>query len=204
MRKRALALVVTFAVAGCTATQAGTPTPTPGEGETTAPTSGESPTKTSTSIPPRPKSLKLDSIDPCALLTADQRGGLKVDTFRPQTNNTEQYRGAKECAFEISAQAPYYRYYATVVTTEGVEVWLAGDRNVDADLISVGDFAAVRYDLAGQGASAAPCTVAIDVAQGQQLQIRTTTSGKDFTQDEVCRMSEKAAGLALTTLKTLV
>ncbi|WP_344801049.1 DUF3558 domain-containing protein [Actinokineospora diospyrosa] len=190
-------------VAGCTATETGTPTTTVDGGETTAPNSSESPTKTSVSVPPRPKTLKLDSIDPCALLTADQRAGLKIDSFRPQTNSTEQYRGAKECAFEISAKAPYYRYYATLVTTEGVEVWLSGDRNVDAKLISIGDFAAVRYDLAGQGANAAPCTVAVDVAQDQQLLIRTSTSGKDFTQDEVCRMSEKAADLALTTLKTL-
>ncbi|GLW92300.1 hypothetical protein Aglo03_31160 [Actinokineospora globicatena] len=145
----------------------------------------------------------MDAVDPCALLTADQRGQLKVDSFRPQTNSTEIYRGAKECAFEVSAKAPYYRYYATLVTTEGIDAWLSGKRNVDAELVSVERYPAVQYDLAGQGANAAPCTTSVDVADGQQLQVRAATSGKDFSQDQVCEMSEQAAGLALTTLKTL-
>ncbi|WP_026423442.1 DUF3558 domain-containing protein [Actinokineospora inagensis] len=206
MGKRAvLALVIVIAsvVAGCTAREPGTPTSIQGtDSSQPSPTAGR-PDKTAVSIPPRPKSLKLDAVDPCALLTSGQQQDLKVDRHHAETSDVEIYHGAKECVFEVSAQAPYYRYYATLITTEGIDAWLTGKRNVDARLVSVGGFAAAEFTLAGQGKNAAPCTTALDVAQGQQLQVVMTSSGKDFTQDQVCQMSEQAAGQVLATLQTL-
>ncbi|MGQ0840346.1 DUF3558 family protein [Actinokineospora sp.] len=115
------------------------------------------------------------------------------------------YRGAKECVLNVSAQEPFYDYSATLVTTEGIELWLSGKRNVDAELASVGGFAAARYYLKGGGGPTSfECITAVDVAKGQQLQVRVAlTSRGAFTQDQICQMSEQAAGLALTTLQTL-
>ncbi|SES27574.1 Protein of unknown function [Actinokineospora terrae] len=160
-------------------------------------------TKPTAELPKRPRDLKLDAVDPCKLLATAQQDELKVNRVRPYSSTSETYKGAKGCAFEVTASS-FYDYDALLVTTEGVEAWLTEKRNVEVHPGSVQDYGAATYRLRGEGPNSAPCTTAIDVAQGQQLQVTTSTMGKDFTQDEVCRMSEKAAGLALTTLKTLV
>ncbi|RLK60382.1 uncharacterized protein DUF3558 [Actinokineospora cianjurensis] len=171
-------------------------------GETTTGSTGS--TEPSAKLPTRPRDLKLDVVEPCKLLTTPQLDQLKVERVHPWTYDQETYRGAKGCVFDVSEASRRYEYSVLLVTTEGVEAWLTGKRNVELKAIEVDGYGAARYRLSGDGPNSAPCTTTIDVAQGQQLQVTTSTMGKDFTQDEVCRMSEKAAGLALTTLKTLV
>ncbi|WP_285469601.1 DUF3558 domain-containing protein [Actinokineospora globicatena] len=205
-RRRARRRVVAFlllpaSVAACTTSEPGVPT-TSAEagGETTGPTSSTKPT---VALPARPRDLKLDAVDPCKLLTDPQLDQLKIKRVHPWTYDQETYRGAKGCVSDVSEESRRYEYSALLVTTEGVEAWLTGKRNVESEAVEVDDYGAARYRLTGDGPNSAPCTTALDVAQGQQLQVTTSTTGKDFSQDEVCRMSEKAANLVLTTLKTL-
>ncbi|MGQ0840347.1 DUF3558 domain-containing protein [Actinokineospora sp.] len=211
LTSRVVLLLVSVALvigaAACTSTEPGMAT-TPVLDE---PTISESPPPSSSSglpgvtIPPRPEELKLDSVEPCALVTAAQRTQLTVNRARSLITGGETYRGMKRCALEVSAREPFYTYSVLLVTTEGIGPWLTEKRNVDVQLVTVGGFAAAQYYLKGGGGpNSSECTTSVDVANGQQLMVTMLlTSRGAFTQDQICQMSEQAAGLALTTLQTL-
>ncbi len=151
-------------------------------------------------IPPRPRDISLDGLDPCTLFTDAQRAELNANDVDSGTSGSEHYDGMRQCVLSVDAQEPFYEYNATAVTFEGIEVWLAGDRNADAELVSVGGFPAARYTFLGvQDVS---CTLAIDVADGQYLMVEMMPVSQ-FEQAEICQMSEQAAQMALTTLQTL-
>ena len=195
----ALAVVAT----ACTDKEAGTPTQAGGDTPSVEPggTGTEEPS-TTPSIPPRPAELKLDAVNPCSLLTTDQLKQLKVNRTRERANGTTTYKGAKECVLNVTEQEPYYDYVISAVTTEGIAPWLSGKRNVDVELVSVGGYAAARYDIRGEGPTSSDCTTSIDVADGQQLMVSMSPiSLKVFSQEQICQMSEQAAGLVLTTLQ---
>lgn len=96
---------------------------------------------------------------------------------------------------------PFYGYGVSAVTFEGIEVWLTPDRNIDpAKLISAGGYPAAEFWLAD---SDDECSVAVGVSEGQQLLVTARPISDGFTRDQLCQMSEQAAGMAVSTLQTL-
>ncbi|GLZ37594.1 DUF3558 domain-containing protein [Actinokineospora sp. NBRC 105648] len=197
-------MLIAFGGAACTTAETGKPV---SSGDAPAVTTSDSadPTTTATpttSLPPRPKEIKLDSVEPCTLLTQPQLAELKVTRTRARASTSEVYRGAKECVLEASTAKSGYDYAVTAVTTEGAEAWLTGKRNVDAKAVSVAGYPAVRYNFKGASqANTFNCWTTVDVAQGQQLQVMFTVNLRDaFTLDQMCQMSEQAATLAMATL----
>src|SRR5688572_1043575 len=88
-RSSAVVCAGTMAVAfltGCTVNEVGRATP---DGNTDSSVTTDEPRPPTTSrtagvdVPPPPKELKLDGIDPCALLTASQRAQLQIDEANP-------------------------------------------------------------------------------------------------------------------------
>jgi len=153
-------------------------------------------------IPPRPADLRLDTLDPCVLVVSEQLKQLKVDRTRPTTSKSEAFAGAKQCVLNVSAQEPFYDYKLTAVTTEGIGAWLTGKRNVEAKLVSVGGYGAAQFFTPGTGPNPPGCTTSIDVASGQQLMVdMNPISRKAFSLEQMCQMSQEAAGLALATLR---
>jgi Protein of unknown function (DUF3558) len=195
-----LALVAGVVLAGCTDTDPGHPS-VPTSKTNPVPAGGGAP---SLSAMPRPSDLSLTGVDACKLFTAAQLDELKVNRTRNRTSAGEVYRGAPECVLNVSAKEPFYDYTATLVTTEGIEPWLAGGRNVDAKLVSVDGFPAASFVIAGDAAANFLCTTSVGVANGQQLMIAIDPHSKNaFTGEQACQMSQQAATLALRTLKTL-
>lgn len=195
----ALALVAGAVLAGCTETDSGQPVAQTGGAP--APSGGG---PTSVAVPPRPSELPLTGVDACKLFTSAQLDELKVNRTRNRTSASETYRGAPECVLNVSAKEPFYDYTATLVTTEGVEPWLSGKRNVDAKLVSVEGFPAASFVIAGDTAANFLCTTSVGVANGQQLMIAIDPHSKNaFTGEQACQMSQQAATLAMQTLKTL-
>lgn len=196
-------------LAGCTESTQGQPTtatetidsdslPPSEPPETGEPSGGEPP---SVAIPPRPKDLTLDGVAPCTLFTEAQLTQLKIDR-EPRARTTDDHYQAPACALSVQTQEPSHDYDVLVITTEGIEPWLAGRRNVDAWLVSVGGFPAVSFKLAG--GSGVECSTSVGVAEGQQLLIDLSQSAKrTLTQEQLCQMSEQAAGMALQTLQTV-
>ncbi|MET8758182.1 DUF3558 domain-containing protein [Lentzea sp. NPDC004782] len=185
--------VFAAAVSACTTSgEKGNPTPAP-------PSTGSSGNDSSNKLPERPQALRLDSVDTCKLLTADQMKQISVVSTDPVKLPLVNGQESPSCDYGSDGG---FSYQVGAVTHKGVSYWLQGGGNVDATVIKVGDYGAVQVKL--KGGSGFDCSAAIDVAEGQQLMVSyipTTTKEKD--QAVLCGKAEKAAGLALSTLKTL-
>lgn len=179
-------------VSACSVTaEKGNPTPVP-------PSNSSSANDSANKLPARPSSLKLDSVDPCKLLTADQMKQLQAVTTR--SVELPLVDGAKSPSCHYRSEDSF-TYTLGTVTHDGASYWLGGG-NFDTKVIKVADFSAVEIQL--KATNGFDCSVAIDVADGQQLMVSyIPTSAKKPDQSVVCGNAEKAAGLALATLKTL-
>jgi hypothetical protein len=185
-------------VTACTQTSAG-------QAQPAQENPGSAPPKSSgVAIPPRPKELPLNGLDPCALFTPAQTTQLQVDRTRKRTNESERFKGMAECVLEVRKQ-PFYNYAVMAATNEGIASWFSGNRNVDARLSAVAGFGAATYWTTGaRGTNAADCSTAVDVAQNQQLIITTNNDGDhSFALEQMCQRAEQAAALAIQTLQTV-
>ena len=192
-----------FATA-CTKSEAGQPSASGGTGSTSTSSTSSQGSAPSVTIPPRPKDLRIDGIEPCDLFTSTQLAQIKIDRKRKGTSGSQQYNGMKDCSLDQNA-APFDRYYIMAVTTEGIGSWLTGKRNVEAKLTSVGRYAAATYWFRGaKGNQADSCSTSVDVADGQQLAVDADNDGKhSYTLEQLCQRAEQVAGLAMQTLQTL-
>jgi len=186
--------IVGLTLAGCTQTDAGQPVPVDQPGVPTGPG------QTSVAIPPRPKEVRLDGLDPCKLLAKGQLDQIKVDRQRNLTIADGRWKGMPHCAMDGGDGNQFWDYDLTLVTVEGIGPYLNGQRNVDAKLVNVGGFAAADYK--GIGTTNVDCSTAVDVANGQQLVVEFAPDRNMFTQEQMCKKSEQAAGLALQAMQT--
>ncbi|WP_173124951.1 DUF3558 domain-containing protein [Kibdelosporangium persicum] len=195
-----MAAVAGLVLTGCTETDPGEAVPP----APTTPTGGASggggqPT---VAVPPRPRDISLDGVDPCKLFSPAQLQQIKVSRQKNDVQTEEVFKGAPVCAMDGADGQAYFDYEAWLVTTEGIDPWLSGKRNVDAKLVSIDGFPAASIKV--RGTTSFTCQTAVGVADNQQLmvQFRPTTRGA-FTQEQMCQKSEQAATLAMQTLKTL-
>ncbi|MGH3879711.1 MAG: DUF3558 domain-containing protein [Actinophytocola sp.] len=193
---------------GCTDSTGGVATPGGGdsgnessvENPSEVPSSNSAPTE---EIPPRPRELSLEGVKPCSLLTPTQLGQLRsqlqLDNPPRSYTSTDAHYKAPTCGLEQSRE-PFDAIDLMVVTSEGAESWLTGDRNVDAWLVSVGGFPAVDYKI--KGSEDVECVTALDVADGQQMIVDfIPLERRDYK--ELCQVTEQVAAMALQTLQTL-
>jgi len=207
VRKRlVLALAaVTLAAAGCTTSADGQPTRATGGSSTNSSDpqtsdSPDSPTPT-VEVPPRPRDISLEGLDPCTLFTEEQRAQLQANDVESGESESDFFNGMKECGLYVDDQEPFYEYSALAVTFEGVEVWLTGKRNVDAELTSVQGFPAAQFKF--RGVEGEGCWFAVGVADKQYLAVQMQPTSRGFTQEKLCQMALDATNMALTTLQTL-
>jgi hypothetical protein len=196
----AATLLVVGLVAGCTTSEAGEPT----RGGSTESSNSESPSETSSSsvdIPPPPKDLSLEGLDPCTLFSDQQRAQLGVDRARPIVGDGTIYKDMKECSLDKISAEPFYGYDVVAVTNVDVSYWINQPHNADVTLISIGGYPAAEFKT--MGTQDADCAVALGVAKNQHLHVEFVPVGGDVKQDELCRRSEQAAEMALQTLQTL-
>nr|WP_042183711.1 DUF3558 domain-containing protein [Kibdelosporangium sp. MJ126-NF4]CEL15767.1 hypothetical protein [Kibdelosporangium sp. MJ126-NF4]CTQ93693.1 hypothetical protein [Kibdelosporangium sp. MJ126-NF4] len=193
-----MALIVGLALTGCTQAESGEPVAAGQQ----PPASGAPPASGNASLPPRPKDLPLDGVDPCKLFSKPQLDEIKVNRTRNLVQDNETNKGAPVCAMDGADGNKYFTFSTWVITGEGVEVWLNTTRNAVVTQVKVDGFPAVSYRIRGPGTF--HCWTSVGVANGQQLAVefRATSRGA-FTQDQMCAKSEQAATLAMQTLKTL-
>jgi hypothetical protein len=148
--------------------------------------------------------VRVDGVDPCTLLTAAQKKALGLDG-RPvlAANKSELYNDGVVPLCSIVGFEPRAIIVAvSVVTSAGVDLWTSGTLAADVLPVQVQGFPAVR---------AVPtrftdfCTVIVDVAPGELLDIQAGDGGRKpaLPQDELCMAAEQAAGEAMDTLLTL-
>lgn len=205
----AVAGLLTVALAGaCTDSTGGEATPTGGATESSAEPPSEEPSDSSSSgaeptveIPPRPRELSLEGVEPCSLLTQAQLAQLAAQ-FKfdePPESDTRDSGETPQCSVQQSAE-PFNSVDVLVVTDEGIEPWLSGKRNVDAWLVSIAGFPAASYKL--MGTEDEECVTSVGVADGQQLTVDLQTL-VDTHYRELCRVTEQVATMATETLQTL-
>ena len=178
-------LVTAVLAAGCTAAVEGTPTAQP-----PAP------------LPQRPREVRLDGVDPCSLLTPEQRTELGLETApRSSTSYVELFQGEVSSCTMLGFQPDAVGVGISTVTTAGIERWRETDLAARVQPTSVTDFPAV---VAVPIRSTTYCSVEVDVAAGQLLDVQFNDGGRrpPVQQDELCRRAEQVAVAAMTTLLT--
>lgn len=183
--RRAVGLLVASVIgaAGCgSTTVAGAPA-------AVAPTSSAGATS---SVPARPADLPLEGVQPCELLTADQRVQLQMN--RPPMPSTYSDLIAA-CSISSTLRG------GTAIAADrqrGAEYFLTDTVIIHGDPIMVGDYpATMLYNKADQ---AKTCFVNIDVADGQNLSIQYSQPDGPG-QAVLCPIAEEIALAALTTLR---
>ncbi|GAA4444286.1 hypothetical protein GCM10023148_51240 [Actinokineospora soli] len=194
MRKAAVPLIALALVTGaCSSPETGEPVPSGDRGTQ----SQQPPTTTTTAtaeLPARPQALPLDQVNPCDLLTEAQRADLDVVRARETKDDSE-----AECAFTVETPERNLDLRVVADTREGVDAWLNTPRNVTVEPTTIDGFGAAHFWF--KGGSGADCNTAVDVADGQHLQVELLLPGAGWTQEKLCETTDRFAAAALTTLR---
>jgi len=158
------------------------------------------PAPTAPPPPARPREVRLDGVDPCSLLTAEQRAGLGL-TSEPHASTAyvELFRGNVRTCTMRGRSPDSVLLGISAVTTTGIERWKESDLVAQTRSTSVAGFpalAAVPPQLTDY------CSVEVDVAAGQLLDVQFGGGSPQspIPQDELCRRAVDAAAAAMATL----
>ncbi|NGY58432.1 DUF3558 domain-containing protein [Lentzea sp. NEAU-D13] len=190
MRITAL-LVVVVALAGCTAApeQSSLTTPPP-------PPPSPTTTPSHMDFPQRPREVPLDAVDPCAVLSPDQRTSLSLDN-PPSAYVESSFGNAKACTIRSTTSGNVARL--ALVLVSGADVWLSENAQVDYTVSAIEGFTAITvrtpdvHDV---------CNVEIDVAEGQFLDVMFRDGGNSTAvqQDHLCLGAQRVAEAAMASL----
>jgi hypothetical protein len=151
-------------------------------------------------LPPRPREVRLDGVDPCSLLTPEQRAGLGFDGTPIFTDPyTELFHGkVPTCTITGLSRSPI-AVGVGVVTSVGIERWRQSDLAADVRPAQIADFPAV---VAVPTRLADYCSVEIDVATGQMLDVQFSDGGGDppLPQEELCQRAGEVAEVLMRSL----
>ncbi len=176
---------------------AGCSNPVPVQSVPAAPAS-ESPA--GPTLPTRPVELRLDGIDPCQLLTAEQRArfGLGPGSRGDGTDRL----GSTDCVWPNSTLPPYGGPLARLIVKQGAGYYLSSTQ--PTQVIDISGFAAVQTS----GANADPehsCLVLVDAAAGQTLWTQYSNevpaSPGIINHDSACSKAREGAQAMITTLR---
>lgn len=180
--------------AGCTNSSSGQPLPTNG-GLTTASTvsSSRSTTSSSRPAPARPRDLRLDGKDPCALVPKADWPKFHIE--RPGEQNEEPTFKSPDCFYSNSVGS----FSVTLVITEGIEKWTDGTRSaVAAEAPPIAGFPAISLK---RSTDKNECDIAVDVANGQYLLATVIVRPSQASQvPERCEYAHQLAESAMSTL----
>jgi hypothetical protein len=189
-----LAAVLVGVAAGCTSPVPGEPSPSASSPSATAP---------DVELPPRPREVRLDDLDPCTLLTAEQRAELGLDR-EPllDVGPSGLYGGETQLCSILRLDRPGYALAVEVSVTSGVEVFLQPGIRAEVAPTEVRGFATLEVRPTELRDS---CTLAIDTAPGQLVDVQVANGGATpvAPQDRLCERARQAADLVMTTLLEL-
>lgn len=173
-----------------TASEPGSPTPAPmSEPAVTTPTTPV--------LPPRPGTLPLTGVDPCAILTPTQRTSLSLDSTPVPYTDTE-FDKAKACSIRGIESGTETRL--ALVLDMGVDVWLSDEAQVLTHPVTVTGYPALEVRTPGLDDA---CNVEVDTGQDQFLDVLFRDGGNTppLSQDTLCLGAQRVAEAAVTSLK---
>lgn len=152
-------------------------------------------------FPPRPESIDVSRLDPCAGLPAAEAERLGVDPGRPSTATVNGTR-SPVCTW-LGATGNFFTYGAQTIPLPAA----GAAREPGARVMDINGFGAVQSAPAGSNGPGLPafCQVAVDVAEGQTLRIQVdtsdpTTGGDPAAIDVACAEARRFASEYLTTI----
>lgn len=146
-------------------------------------------------LPPRPRELRLDGLNPCATLTPSQLKSLGVQFHETVEPGVKRGPG---CDWGHSPSEPVESYTIDVNTRGGVELVLGQPQ---LDIVTVAGFGAVETPgLFSTGKF--ECIINIDVAPSQAVQVSYFYDGSTLpmTHEIACQKARNAAELAMQTI----
>lgn len=151
---------------------------------------------TTLSLPPRPQDIPLDDLDPCSVLSAEQRVQLSLDN-PPSAYVESSFGNAKACTMRSNISGNVVRL--ALVTASGVAVWLDENAQVDARPTTVAGFPGLTVRTPGMDHV---CNVEVDLAEGQFLDVMFRDGGNETAakQDTLCQGAQRAAEAAVAGL----
>lgn len=149
-------------------------------------------------LPPRPSDIPLDRLDPCKILTKDQRIALNLDG-QPAGYVDSSLGEARSCTIRGSGSGNVARL--ALVTVQGVNVWLDENAQVDAREAMVGAYPALVVRTPGLETA---CNVEVDMAEGQFLDVLFRDGGNatPTPRDQLCLGAQRVAEAAVSSLTT--
>ena len=196
-RSAPAALLLAVFTAGC-ATAPGTPSAVPSGASGTSSTAGSA----ASVLPPRPREIQLDGLDPCQLWTPEQLRLLAVQVDPVAGGQQENAAGYPVCTYRTARQDNAdLGYSATAVLDLDASIYLGKSGPNETTVLEVGGFPAVQES--SDSAIASPCRLAISTSTGQHLQVRAETRPGAYSIEQACEMTLRAATLAVQTLQTL-
>ncbi|MCX2733598.1 DUF3558 domain-containing protein [Saccharopolyspora sp. NFXS83] len=167
--------------------------------ETPAPAPPPPPTPTSSTPPPpppRPFELTMTDVDPCELLTEDQRGQLGFNRD-PLADTEGGFGDAPTCSFRNTTAKVGARL--SLITTESMSVWTDDTAQVQATPVVIHGFPALVIKTPDLDLS---CNVAVDVAEGEHLDVLYRDDGGQPAPplDALCAGAQRVAEDAVTSL----
>lgn len=182
LRTTRVALIALAAVGGLTAC---------GGSDAPAPAPEAAPARPAPELPPRPRELKVDGIDPCTLATPEIRAQAGV-TSQGQADPSSTDNAIKGCGYDNFPQHPTAALDVNVTTNQDTAGFLLFP---DAVISNVAGFGAVDSPDSAAGADYS-CVVRVDVAENQGLWVSLyNTLGDDQTSTHA-QMCQKAHTVA--------
>ena len=184
-------MLAVLTLAGCSSTATGQAIPSNSAGDSSG--------STSISLPPRPKSIPLNGVDPCSLLTATQRAQFGIGDGKKTIVGHGETGSA--CAYNLTdINSGTGGFDVGVITSPGIEHWLNPNLIATVKQVTVAGFPAVNITNEGQ---ATGCDTAISVADGQMLEVDNGVVAQGLTSAQSCEKTNAVAEAAMATLQTL-
>ena len=150
--------------------------------------------------PPRPREVRLDGVDPCSLLTPEQREGWGL-TSEPRASRprVELFRGVVPTCTVRGPSPEDVLLVSGAVTTVGVERWSQSDIAASVRPTTVAGFPAV---VAVPTRFRDYCNVEVDVAPGQLLDVQYGAGGPQASvpQEQLCTRAAASAEMMMGAL----
>jgi hypothetical protein len=196
MRRLAVPFLLAAVLAGCSSTEPGTPSA--GNQTGSAPTTGSS---TGTAPVNRPKAVDLLALDPCSLITPEQKTALGLSKVEPGTSLPDYGEGSKRCNQSYADR----KYVGTIYTlvNGGVDRLKRTIGESKLTSLRVAGYPAYQTKRESPG-SVGNCEIYIDANDGQLLLVDAfgALGEETATLDGACERSKAAAEAAGAVLAT--
>jgi hypothetical protein len=196
MRRLAVPFLLAAVLAGCSSTEPGTPSA--GEQTGSAPTTGSSAGNAPVN---RPKAVDLLTLDPCSLITPEQRTALGLSKVEPGTPEADYGEGSKRCNQSYADR----KYLGTIETlvNGGVDRLKRTTGESKLTSLQVAGYPAYLTQRESPG-SVGVCEIYIDAHDGQLLLVDTYggLGEESATLDGACERAKAAAAAAGAVLAT--